>query len=748
MTLHTKAATNDILDIFNQPLSNIGLISSQAESAGESDYEDDDYTSAGESTGTGRISGTSEFGDDETDTQGVATQEQTETGTGSQWSEFTISKHVPKLDLGDISKFGSKGGHGEEESAIRNDDRVQICRDSEESVDIVTPVLPQSGDGPPRTKFIPLPPEDYEPPNQPYRDPVQAFQSRLPFMTPIVEKTESSMGALTTLKGKDYFSSKSPSTDKGRFIESLGSTDDQLSAPFREIVNDAKPHSRKRNGQAPSTMPKSSSGPQIFKPSRPMIKDTQCNPIDDGIRNTILETLQPPLSSYPGFFDHRPQAYNKGPEIRKFVRAVSKSSKGGTDKTTASLSLPPILQMPSDRSESYTIKRELGKGAFAPVYLVQRGMDDEEQESTGSLSPYFALKCEQPPTPWEFYIMSTLHARLAELPTSQDRTSSLLAPHAFHLFADEGYLFEQYVDQGTLLDLVNLAKPNPSGVLDEVVAMFFTVELIRAVEAMHAVGILHGDLKADNCLVRLAPPSLAASSASSPAGADAWDPDYQPGGGGGWACKGLCLIDFGRGIDLRQFRPDVQFIADWKTGKDDCAEMREMRPWTWQVDYWGVAGVAHSLLFGKFIEDVAVDEPRTRPPCGSPSEPSANAPFPDQDAESEPSEPATTATASGTSTTTTRGTLAGRKKWKLREPLKRYWQTQLWAPLFDLLLNPVAHAATREPGGKLPVTTSLAACRKEMEEWLQREGGRRGLKASLRKLEEKISKERGRGGKV
>ncbi|KAL9614924.1 MAG: hypothetical protein Q9204_008804, partial [Flavoplaca sp. TL-2023a] len=61
MTLHTKAATDDILDIFNQPLRNMGPLSNQPDSAGESEFEDDDYTSAGESTGTGAISGASEF---------------------------------------------------------------------------------------------------------------------------------------------------------------------------------------------------------------------------------------------------------------------------------------------------------------------------------------------------------------------------------------------------------------------------------------------------------------------------------------------------------------------------------------------------------------------------------------------------------------------------------------------------------------------------------------------------------------
>lgn len=741
MTLHTKAATNDILDIFNQPLSSTGLVSSQPESAGESDFEDDDYTSAGESTGTGRISGPSEFGDDETDIVGTAAQEPTDTGTGSQWSEFSISKHVPKLDLGDIANQGSISGHVECETAEENDDTAQVHSDIGDDVDLVTPTVAESADELPRTKFIPLPPVDYEPPNRPYRDPSQAVQNRLPFMTPIVEKTESSMGALTISKEKDYFTSKTPSRGNGKEMHTAMSCDGELSFPLREILNEANP-------RPVSTVTETGNVSQTFKPAEPIIQDTQCNPIDDGLRKTILENLNPPLSSYPGYFDHRPQLFNRGPEIRKHVKALSKNPKGGSDKTTAGLSLSPSLQFPSDSGGSYVVKRELGKGAFAPVYLIQREKvddDEQQQQSADVQGRFFALKCEHPPSPWEFYIMSTLHTRIAELLALQGRTSSLLAPHALHLFEDEGYLLEQYLEQGTLLDLVNLAKPSPPGVLDETVAMFFTVELLRAVEAMHLVGILHGDLKADNCLMRLTPSSATLSSCANAVTADMWDPEYQPDGSGGWASKGLCLIDFGRGIDLRQFRPEVQFIADWETDKNDCAEIREMRPWTWQVDYWGLAGVAHNLLFGKFIEDVAVDDARS-----SPSESRGKPTLGDSDATStstpaepelEPSHPALASTIimpSGGG-----GTLSNRKKWKLREPLKRYWQTQLWAPLFDLLLNPVAHAAAHEPSGTLPVTNSLANCRREMEAWLQRESGRRGLKASLRKLEERILRERG-----
>lgn len=721
VTLHTKVANNDILDIFNQPLSNVSLLSSQNESAGESDYDDDDYTSAGESTGTGRISGPSEFGDDETDAKNTINHEETDVESGSPWSEFTASKHVPKLDLDDIVVGGGSGEEEEPEFVLIRNSVAAVRRENEDIKDIINSVLPESEDGSPRTKYMPLPPEDCEVPNRPFRDPSQAAQNRLPFMTPIVEKTESSMGAMTILEQKDYFSSKTPSRWNSDNLMIPETEDKLVENHFQEIFNEAR-----------AVCPKQSDAKSIYMPDKaslydqkvtardlsgPPIKDTQCNPVDKSIRKFLIDSLQPPLSSYNGFFDHRPLTYNKGPEIRKYVKAVAKASKGSNDKTTTNLALPPSLKFPHVSSSTYTIKRELGKGAFAPVYLIQQeeGYEQRPQsQQQQQRNPFLALKCEHPPTCWEFYIMTILHSRLPTSSVHPSTQHSLLKPHALHLFADEGYLLEQYLEQGTLLNLVNIAKSDPQGVLDEAIAMFFTVELLRTVESMHAAGILHGDLKADNCLVRL--PTLSSTE---------WDSEYQASGAGGWAQKGLCLIDFGRGIDLRQFIPEVQFVADWKTGKSDCAEMREMRPWTWQVDYWGIAGVAHSLLFGKYIEDVAVDSHSSVAMASVSTSAS------------------TTENVNTASRSVEMGLGPRAKKWKLKEPLKRYWQTEMWAGLFDALLNPSAYVCG-EDGSKLPMTRTLRACRKGMEGWLEREGGRKGLKSGLRRLEERVREQKGR----
>lgn len=660
MTFHTKAATDEIYDLFNQPLAS----EAPSESEGSENEEDDDddadetdgdYTSGGESTCTGRL-GTSEAGDDTTGVRSV-----------SEWSDFTAQKHIP--DLESEVEDDTRATYLTEEADNEADDEVDALsvtqRTDVDDEDIVTPESPERFE--PRTSFVPIPPEDFVAPNRPYRNAMEAAQNRLPFMTPIAEKTETSMGASTCGRANDYFNAKTPSKETKSFRE----IEAMMSSPLQEIVNES--YTRAKIPQPALSRKKDIdlvAKAQHPDTTGPPIKDAQCNPVDDYVRVQILEALNPPLTSYDGFFDHD-ENISRAPEIRKYCKAVSKQSKAGADKT-ASVHQPPRLVF--DRSdESYLVKRELGAGAFAPVYLVESTGHEEGKQ--------YALKMEDPPTPWEFYITRTIQSRLA----STREAASIITIPSFHLYSDECYLIEEYRSQGTLLDLVNLARADstqPGGVMDEVLVMWLGIELFRAIEAMHRHGVLHGDLKGDNCLVRFEKIS----------DDEVWSAKYSPAGANGWSRKGITLIDFGRGIDMHAFRPDVQFIADWKVGPQDCAEMRECRPWTYQIDYFGLAGILHSLLFGKYIETIPAEKT---------------------------------------------GGIAAGKVWKLKESFKRYWQGEIWAEVFDLLLNPTSKEwLSGETATCLPVLEGMGKVRERMEIWLEGNCERGlGLQGGIRRLE-------------
>lgn len=682
MTLHTKAATDDIYDIFNKPLAN-------AQEEDESDYgydyeTDGDYTSGAESTTTTRrIS----MGDELTEVGYDGTEviddtevhdETSDEKSVSEWSDFSTRRHVPNVD-GDFTTEQDPDDEvsdlidaGDPDPSGRVSERTSEHENLTDEFDggMATPVEEES---PPRTRttFVPVPPEDYEPRTRPFRDPVEVANNRLPFMTPITERTESSMD----IASRDEDPYKTPSRGNEPSTPRVSSSPGDFSSPLIDIV-----------GSSPSrTPPRGLAVPKgtAQKPAPlkgPIIRDPQCNPVDDPIRAEILASIHPPLASYAGFYDRHDEKYEKGSEIRKFAKAMTKAQKSGDRTQTIS---GPVIHLPDIESD-YAVKKELGAGAFAPVYLVENSSPDTEPDADAPAemgrgafavthrSALEALKMEMPPSAWEFYIMRQAHARLGP----QHRASASLSyAHEMHLFKDEGFLVLPLHQHGSLLDVVNFFRAEPSGVMDEQLAMFFTVELLRTVEALHGKSLLHGDLKPDNCLLRLD----TTAPLSGP---------YTPGGDDGWDARGLTLIDFGRGIDMRAFVPEVTFIADWKTTPQDCAEMREGRPWTWQIDYYGVAGIVYCLLFGRYIETVRADT----------------------------------------------GGLGTARRYKIRESLKRYWQGDLWSRCFDMLLNPAAHAEDEE-GGTMPLLKGMRGVREEMEEWLvvncEKGVGLRGLMAKV-----------------
>lgn len=722
MTIHTRAATDEIYSIFNQPL--------KAETepvADSSDFEDDDYTSAGESTVTGRISAaSSDFDDDDTtfhksyddvDEEGFD-ETRAESVVDGEWTEFTDSRHVSDPSITDSQAFQS--------------DHPEFIQDDGEETD--------TAEQPVRPRFIPQMPEDYNPPCGPYRDPAVMAQNRLPFMTPIVEQTECSFPSMTASRNNLY-SAKTPSKPMPGIAGTPGTPqmEDLLGLSpdgdkFASIPEDVTLSPSAMKARSSPLMPFLKSSPA--RKQKPVIEDAQCNPTDKGIRKTILDSLSQPLSSYPGYHTHQQDESHYAIGIQKYIKNLSKRPKSGDE---ASFNAPMLEFEQAERN--YIIRRELGAGAYAPVYLAESvdshetdsemdgSRDSQSTDSRKAMDRYGfeAIKMELgPPNPWEFYMIRTAHERLQKSPGCSRAADSIIRAHELHVFEKESFLVEDYRGQGTLLDLINIIRNEPTlvhnngeGGLDECLAMFFTVELFRTIEALHANGVLHGDIKPDNCLVRFDDPSSRPAD-STPSLLDLDDENtdprevhYSPQGKYGWRDKGLTLIDFGRSIDMRAFRPSIEFIADWEPSSHECNEIREMRPWTHQIDLYGVAGTVHVMLFGKYIESV--------PARRSSSE----------DENSNPNGMART--------------------YRIRETLKRYWEREIWGEVFDLLLNPGAPRWASMDRGQdeneyqppyLAILGAMRAVREKMENWLLVNAEKKGLALQIRKLEAVFAEKR------
>ncbi|KAI0483028.1 hypothetical protein GGR56DRAFT_686193 [Xylariaceae sp. FL0804] len=778
MTMHTRAATDEIYELFNAPLQPAPQ-EDEAADTDDDDMTDGDYTSGAESTGTTRqMETTSEAGDFETgDDKSV-----------SGWSDFTARKHIPKLD--GRSEADVVDDDGDSQMSDNQDSDVEQADDEHEQEHDHEHEQDETGgevgahmspDDTPleraRTRFIPLPPEDYDPPTRPYRDPAEVANNRLPFMTPITERTETSLGVVTARA----FTTRPPSRDTLDTPTEEDEDDDEefepMSSPLREILSGPR-----ASVAAFDSSPSPAKKKTAQHPRGPIITDMLCNPVAAAVRDEILARMQPPLSSHAGFFDHRGERCDRGAEIRRFAKAVGKTATTTTRKScagggssnsgdkTGPVQAPPVLEFPELMAD-YTVRRELGAGAFAPVYLIENSSPDEgeeeveegdegeeheeevEEEDEDAAYPVArtttttrmprrrrarleALKMEQPPTAWEFHMMRLAAARLGP---RHRAAASVSAAHELHLYQDEGFLVLPYHAHGTLLDVVNHFREQQQGAMDEPLAVFFAVELLRTVEALHARGIMHGDLKADNCLLRLAnhhdhvidgggeQHQQQQQQQTERTLSSQWRAD----GSGGWAALGVVLIDFGRAIDVRAFAPGARFVADWKTTGADCAEMRDGRPWTWQIDYHGLAGILHCLLFGRYMETVPVTATATAS--------SRNSGNHNQNGGSNDGV----------------GSRQQQQRYRLREPLKRYWQVDIWARCFDVLLNPAAHVQQTQAGdgdgdcggdghglpdtntdaALPPVTHALRAVRHSMEAWLEanceRGIGLRGMMARV-----------------
>lgn len=168
-----------------------------------------------------------------------------------------------------------------------------------------------------------------------------------------------------------------------------------------------------------------------------------------------------------------------------------------------------------------------------------------------------------------------------------------------------------------------LGKPFP-----EHLAVYYTIKMVSSIEILHEAQVLHGDLKPDNWLVVPGCSSSVLRSSNKPEKARF---RYQTGD--------LSLIDFGRAIDLAFFPQGTTFIGDCHTKGFQTTEMISNKPWTKQIDTFGICATAHCMLFGDYM-DVVCQQTR----CGA-------------------------------------------KRWGIKKTFKRYWDVTLWSELFDSLLN-------------------------------------------------------------
>ena len=275
---------------------------------------------------------------------------------------------------------------------------------------------------------------------------------------------------------------------------------------------------------------------------------------------------------------------------------------------------------------SYVFKGRVGEGAHAEVYEAE--LASKAQTSNDEDIGAYAVKVQESRyAKWEFVIARRLRERL---PAEAAAAVNWAQPTALHLLGGQS-------SDGDDATMGALVMPfGEHGTLQDVLNSYLrdgkqmheTLVMYYAVEMLRLVEWIHG---AGIVHADLKPDNLLLRN-----GGEDWC-DWAAHRPGSWTQKGLALIDFGRAIDLTMYPEEAAFVGDAGAEAFRCIEMMHGKPWTYQADCYAIASTIHCLLYGSYM-DVELT-------------------------------PGTTNT------------------YRQRQPLRRYWKTELWEVVFDRLLN-------------------------------------------------------------
>lgn len=215
------------------------------------------------------------------------------------------------------------------------------------------------------------------------------------------------------------------------------------------------------------------------------------------------------------------------------------------------------------KDKVFNVIKLIGEGTFGSVYSAK-------EVNSGKM---YALKQERPANLWEYYICLEIESRLH---TTEMLSGFMKIEYAL-IGNNASILFSKYARYGSLIAVCNKIKKETLKNVDEYVVMHLTNQLLLLLDHLHASNIIHGDIKADNFVLM----EKLVFGRKQPT---------------------IQLIDFGNSIDMSLFPKGQTFIYTHETESFKCVEMHEKRPWTYQLDLYGLAGVIHVLLFGKYME--------------------------------------------------------------------------------------------------------------------------------------------------
>lgn len=162
-----------------------------------------------------------------------------------------------------------------------------------------------------------------------------------------------------------------------------------------------------------------------------------------------------------------------------------------------------------------------------------------------------------------------------------DVLDMILPTRSIHVYQNSSVLVTSLFNEGSLLDMINHYLHHRRSVPEAVICVY-TLDILRCVDAIHRCQIIHGDIKPDNMLLRDKENTMHSMTMK--------------------LTKSIVLIDFGRSVDMKLLPAGSQFTVKSNTELFECVEMQTGRPWTYQVDYYGMLSCIHLMIHGQYMK--------------------------------------------------------------------------------------------------------------------------------------------------
>lgn len=219
--------------------------------------------------------------------------------------------------------------------------------------------------------------------------------------------------------------------------------------------------------------------------------------------------------------------------------------------------------------------------------LIDDSLDPDNDEDDVAV---LAIKISKSSNAWEFYIYRTIQARLSVSLQSVPRALAFC----------EGNPNSHLILAGTSTCSLNeVLLLLPQRLMPEALCMLFIVDLLKVLEALHRISVIHCDVTLDNALFRNSTNIRLSSS------------EYRATGECGWGGRGVLLVDYNHAIDTKHDRVggvDMKAIAQHAGSLGNSYLHKDYRipgaqMWAFNADCYAAA-VCASKMLGITLSDV------------------------------------------------------------------------------------------------------------------------------------------------